>query len=533
MSNSEDKRPPSSDGKKLLSIIAIAALAVVFAIDWGPGSRGCDPTRSGVEIQQEAAATVNGKEIPLREFLREYAQQLEYYKSQGLPAEMAKQLGLHTRVLDGMVNLELLSQAAESRGLAASDDDLRDALTKDPSFQKDGKFSSERYKEVVRNYVGTTEVAYEAKLRRKLSAKHMEELVESAVVVSDEEVKARYLREGDRAKASFVRFNPAMYADKVPAPKPAEVDAWAAAHGKELQDYYDLNKISFFQAERVKARQILLRVDKDAPPEKKAEVKAKIENLRKELVDGKKDFAELAKQFSEDTLTKEKGGDLGLIERLQVPGAFADVLFALKPGEVTVPVETPLGFHLGMVEEKKAPEQKPLDMVKHDVALQLMTREKAKDLARADAEKALAEAKKGKKLAELFPPPEKKPDENNPLGAAPETRPEAKETGEIVAGTDVIPVLGQSPEAQKAIFARKEPGLIEDLVTVGDAFAVIVVDERKTPSDADFEAQKAQLRLEAIKGKQYEVREAFLKSLKQSGTVVTNDKAIDKVLGEG
>jgi len=533
MSNSEDKRPQNSDGKKLLSVIAIAALAVVFAIDWGPGSRGCDPTRSGVEIQQEAAATVNGKEIPLREFGREYGRQLEYYKSQGLPAEMAKQLGLHTRVLDNMVNLELLAQAAEARGLAASDDDLRDALMKDPSFQKDGKFSAERYKEVVVNYVGTTPVAYEAKLRRQLSAKHMEDLVESAVVVSDEEVKARYLKEGDKAKATFVRFNPAMFADKVPPPKPAEIDAWAAAHGKELQEYYDLNKISFFQAERVKARQILLRVDKDAPAEKKADVKARIENLRKEIVDNKKDFAELAKQFSEDTLTKEKGGDLGLIERLQVPGAFADVLFALKPGEVTVPVETPLGFHLGMVEEKRAPEQKPLDSVKHDVAMQLMVREKAKELARAAADKALEDAKKGKKLTELFPPPEKKPDDTNPFGAAPESKPEAKETGDIAAGTDVIPVLGQSPQAQKAIFDRKEPGLIEQLVQVGDAFAVIMVDERKTPSDADYEAEKAQLRIEAIKGKQYEVREAFLKSLKQSGTVVTNEKAIDKLLGEG
>lgn len=533
MSNSEDKRPSNSDAKKLLSVIAIAALAVVFAIDWGPGSRGCDPSRSGIEIQEEAAATVNGKEIPLREFTKEYARQLEYYRSQGLTPEVAKQLGLHTRVLDNMVNLELLCQAAESRGLAASDDDLRDALTKDPSFQKDGKFSGERYREVVHNYIGTTEVAYEAKLRRQLSAKHMEDLVESAVVVSDEEVKARYLKEGDKAKATFVRFNPAMYADKVPAPKPAEIDAWAAGHGKELQDYYDLNKISFFQAERVKARQILLRVDKDAPAEKKAEVKAKIEGLRKALVDEKKDFAELARQFSEDTLTKEKGGDLGLIERLQVPGAFADVLFALKPGEVTLPVETPLGFHLGMIEEKKAPEQKPLDSVKHDVALQLMLREKAKELAKADADKALAEAKKGKKLAELFPPPEKKPDDTNPFGATQEAKPEAKETGDIASGTDVIPVLGQSPQAQKAIFDRKQPGLVEALVQVGDAFAVIAVDERKTPSDADFEAQKAQLRIEAIKGKQYEVREAFLKSLKQSGSVITHQKAIDKLLGEG
>jgi peptidyl-prolyl cis-trans isomerase D len=83
----------------------------------------------------------------------------------------------------------------------------------------------------------------------------------------------------------------------------------------------------------------------------------------------------------------------------------------------------------------------------------------------------------------------------------------------------------------KAIFARKEAGVLDQIFTVGDALAVISVTERKMTSDDAFEKQKAELTLQAVKGKQFEVREAFIKSLKQSGTVVTNEKAVDKVVG--
>jgi peptidyl-prolyl cis-trans isomerase D len=158
----------------------------------------------------------------------------------------------------------------------------------------------------------------------------------------------------------------------------------------------------------------------------------------------------------------------------------------------------------------------------------LLAREKAKALATAAATKALAEAKSGKKLAELFPPDAEKTNQ-----FALETKPEAKETGEFNSTVETIPQLGLAPEASKAIFARTEPGVVDQLVTVGDAVAVVQVDERKLTSEADFEKQKTQLRIEAIKGKQYETREAFLKALKQQGTVVTNQKALDKVVGEG
>ena len=94
--------------------------------------------------------------------------------------------------------------------------------------------------------------------------------------------------------------------------------------------------------------------------------------------------------------------------------------------------------------------------------------------------------------------------------------------------------MGAVPETQKSIFARTGPGLIEQVVNLGnEGFAVVCVDERKLTSDGEFAKQKTQLQVEAIKAKQYETREAFKKTLKQTGTVVTNQKALDRVIGEG
>lgn len=511
----------SLDTRRLFSYIFIGALALLFALEWGPGSRGCDRSGNSVVVVDNVAK-VNDRDIPLRDFARAYSTQMQQLRQRGIPPEFAKQFGMDKQVLNQLVDNELLAQAAEARGLSVSDKDLREFLVKQPGFQKDGKFNMESYQDWVRQYDGSTEVDFESKLRRQMSADRMLELVEASVVVSDDEVKARYMRDGNAANATFVKFTPAMFTEKVAPPKAAEIATWSASHETELKEAYEKQKASFTLPEQAKVRQILVKAGSD-------DAKAKIEALRKEIVEGKKPFAEVASASSEDLGTKAKGGDLGTIDRYQLPSSFADKVFALKVGEVTEPVETPVGFLIGTVEEKKASEVKPYETVKTELASQLIVKEKAKALAMNAATKALADAKSGKKLNDLFPV-----DAEKTTQFAAETKPEAKQTGEFNSSVETIPQLGVVPETQKAIFARNEPGLIDQVVTLGpDGFAVVYVDERKLTSDDDFAKQKTQLRVEAIKAKQYETREAFKKSLKQTGTVVTNQKALDRVVGEG
>ncbi len=509
----------------------IAVLAVIFALQWGPGALSLG--KSDAEKPEEFAATVNGKEVPLRDFAIGYQNRMASMRAQGFPMEFAKQFGLHKQVLDGMVANELLCQAAEARGIRVADEEIKERLLKEEQFKTNGQFDFEKYRQVINDYERMNEVAYENKLRRELSAMRLLELVEGGVAVSDEEVRSKYNKEGNTAKATFVKFAVANYASKVPAPKPAELDSWAKNNAAPINAYYEANKTNFFSPEKAKARQILVRVERNAPQSAKDEAKAKADAIHKDLVDNKRNFSEVAKQSSDDTLTKDKGGDLGEIERLSLPSQFADVLFALEAGQVSAVVETPLGFHIGTLESKTPGAQKPIESVQREIATTLLTKERALALAKIDADKALAELKKGKSLLTLYPAAaEEKTEAFAAKPAAQNEKPQAKDTGNFDVLAEFIPQFGPNAALAKEIFARKEAGLVDHLVSSADELAVVEVTERKLPSDADFEKQKAQLKLEATKAKQFETREAFLKTLKGSGKIITNEIAVAKVVGD-
>jgi peptidyl-prolyl cis-trans isomerase D len=540
MSNSTTPAPETaSDWRRIGYYAFIVALAVLFGLQWGAGSSGCDRFTALQDPKGEAVAVVNGQTIPAREFAGRYNDQAAMLRQQGVPANLMVQFGFHKQILDQMVNSELLAQAAEQQGIRASDDEVVSVLLKTPAFQKDGKFDEARYNETLNGFEQTTTVQYEEKLRRALSADKLMKLVEASVSVSDDEVRARYQKEGNSAKATFVRFTPSMYADKIAKPKPADLDKWVASNLELITKEYEANKFKYFVDERVKARQILIRVARDADAATKDDAKKRLENVRKEIVDNKKSFAELAMSVSEDVETKDKGGDLGFVERTQLPSDFAGKLFALKQGEVTEVTESQIGYHLGIVEDRKAPETKPLDAVKSELGAQLYTREKARDLAKVDAEKALVEVKKGKTLAALFPA-DAKDDKTGAFNFKAETRPEVKETGDFNSSAESVPQLGGGASVLKLLMDRTSPGAVEQLLTIDDGpaastsgVAVVVLDERKRPSDEEFAQKREQLHLEAVKAKQFEVREAFLKALKAKGSVTTNDLIVKKVIGEG
>ncbi len=507
------------DLRRIFSYLFILAIAVVFVLQFGPGSRGCNaPLTKSVK---DSAAVVNGKEISLPDFRRAYGQRLQAFRASGsdIPESLARQIGLPGRVLDELVTAELLAQAADAHGIAASDGELLDLLHKSPDFQKDGQFNFARYTEVLRDYYRKTAPDFEGDLRRRLAAGKMLVVVDTSAAVSEEEVHARFLKEGDTVSLSAVRFLPTLYADQVKAPSAAELSAWRKTHGGEIASYFRANAGQFKKGEQARARHILVQVPAGASEADRAAARTKAEALRKEITSGK-DFGAVARESSDDKGSKEQGGELGWNERGAWVPAFSQAAFNLKLGEISDPVETPFGWHLIQTEEKKPAEERALEQVAPEIASQLFKKERARALAEAEAKRALAGLTAGKSLVDLYPPRK----DATEFDVA--TKPEAVQTGPFGPAAGSIPQVGPAPELAGDAFGAPGPGPLRRVYPGGEGFVVAAVTDRQRANEETYARKKAELRAAALRTKQGEVRESYLKALRKEGRVLLNQELI-------
>lgn len=111
---------------------------------------------------------------------------------------------------------------------------------------------------------------------------------------------------------------------------------------EETKKFYDDNPDYFNQ---IKASHILILSNPDDDQAKKDEAKKQIEDISKRLKSGE-DFTALAKEVSQDTYTKENGGDLDYFFKGQMVQPFEDAAFALEVGETSNIVETDYGYHI-------------------------------------------------------------------------------------------------------------------------------------------------------------------------------------------
>jgi hypothetical protein len=108
-------------------------------------------------------------------------------------------------------------------------------------------------------------------------------------------------------------------------------------------------------AAEISARHILLRAPTDATQAQRDSVVQEAEALRARAAAGES-FAALAEAHSQDPGSAIRGGDLGFFSRGRMVQPFEDAAFDLQPGEISPVVETPFGYHVILVEERRQPE---------------------------------------------------------------------------------------------------------------------------------------------------------------------------------
>ena len=136
---------------------------------------------------------------------------------------------------------------------------------------------------------------------------------------------------------------------------------------EEIRKFYEQNKkAQFTTPEQVCVRHILFNKDQ----------KQKAEDVKKQLEDGA-DFAKLAKQYSQDPGSAQKGGDLGCLGKGETVPTFEEAAFGAKQGEIVGPVKTQFGYHLLEVTKTKPKQTRPLSEGKSQIRSQLTSQEQS------------------------------------------------------------------------------------------------------------------------------------------------------------
>jgi peptidyl-prolyl cis-trans isomerase C len=132
----------------------------------------------------------------------------------------------------------------------------------------------------------------------------------------------------------------------------------------EVKKFYDDNPTAFEVPERVHVAHILVSTSDPItqaplPPDQKKE-KEKLANELKQRAEKGEDFAKLVKQYSDDTGSKEKGGEYTFSKNEQMAPEFKSAAFTLKVNQISDPVETRFGYHIIKLIEKLPPKKEQL-----------------------------------------------------------------------------------------------------------------------------------------------------------------------------
>jgi len=311
-----------------------AVLMLIFVLTMAPW----DKISTGTSVGK-----VNGRPIDARVYQREVQQVTEARQRQA-----SQSLGLddfesiRNDVWDQFVTNELLESEYQRRGIRVTDDEIVDAIRNSPlpdfyrlpEFQTDGKFDLGKYQKwlgssVAQQFLPSMEAQYRAELERA----KLFRTVTADVFLSDAALWDRYRDEHEAVKVDLAAIVPATAVpDSAVHVSQAELEAWYGAHKAEL-DRPKTIYTSFIAISRL------------ADASDTVTARARAEAVRKELVGGAP-FAEVAKRESADTVSGNKGGDLGEWTKGAFDPTFDSVAFSIKPNEISEPVLTQFGYHV-------------------------------------------------------------------------------------------------------------------------------------------------------------------------------------------
>tara|TARA_B100001109_G_scaffold255495_2_gene258780 strand:- start:38125 stop:39942 length:1818 start_codon:yes stop_codon:yes gene_type:complete len=369
----------------MIAKVIVGFIIIVFAL-WGVESivsLGGGP---------EAAATVGGVEITEADISRVVEQQKNNLRRQfgdQYDENLFNEKFLRDSAIEQLIEQNVALVQADNMGLYASTREIDESIVTVPAFQQDGKFNKDQFQTVLRMN-GMTPMGFrqvvgdEIKTRQsqaafvlsgietpvavKMSEALKNELrtfsyseilakdLESTISVSDDDVLAAYEASKDRYKT------PEQVSLNYVQLKRSDLAADETVTDEELQQAYEDYKRQESAKEQRRASHILI----DNSERSDDEAKALAQEVYEKLQNGA-DFAELAKEYSDDIASSNNGGSLGLTPKGSFVPEFEDTLYSLDKGEVSAPVASEFGYHIIRADDIVTPEIKSFAEIKEDL----------------------------------------------------------------------------------------------------------------------------------------------------------------------
>lgn len=343
-------------------------------------------------ISADYVAKVNDNKISQAFFENSYRNELLRYDAEGVEVPEEARSFVRENVLNTIINDVLIDIYIDENDVYVSDEFVAKIIQSAPDFLIDGKFSKEVYYSWLNERV-LEPSQFEENQRLNMRKSQLERGVRATSFVTPSEYR-RYLNlVGEQRAVTIAEIDLSILAEPIEL-KDEDIETYYSSrvnefmqsesinfdyieinkdmmndmsiiNEEEVRQYFEDSKQRFSQEERRQASHMLILFGDD---ENLSEKKAQEALERSKQGES---FSELVLEYSDDSGTKERGGDLGMLTKSQLPGALGDAVFAMDVNEISDLVRTEFGFHVAQLNKKESDGQVPFETVRGELEAEL------------------------------------------------------------------------------------------------------------------------------------------------------------------
>lgn len=358
-------------------------------------------------------ATVGGSKISRQELRAAINEQHERLRAQfgaSIDPSVFDTSQMRGLVLDSLVKRRLMAQQVQNNRLVVTDDLLAKVIASIPEFQEGGNFSATRYETAVAAQ-GMSKEMFEARMRQQLVMQQLLLPVSGATIAGETSASNWMSSQLEQREVAELRLLPDAYLSQVKLADGAAKKYYDSNHSlfelpelvraeyvvlnaaalqsqvvvsdADIKARYESHVDQYKESETRHARHILITLPKGASEAEEKVARSKAAEVLAQVKSAPGDFARLAKTYSQDPGSAEKGGDLGWFGRGMMVKPFEEAVFSLKAGEISDLVRSDFGFHIIQLVDVRAEHVKPYDEMKAALADELRRESGVKKYAEA------------------------------------------------------------------------------------------------------------------------------------------------------